>query len=123
MALGSCLRITFFCLTGIFFLYTLLWEIWRKKWKRLALDIFVYFIQMPLWLGLGIAILSVSPDLIYSYFGAIWLLAGILLWIAPHSVMAIKSIRRKDWLDAAYSLAGVLAIISFCAFIYFRLNG
>ena len=47
MALYSCLRVTFLCLAGIFFLFTLLFEIWQKKWKRVCFDIFVYLIQMP----------------------------------------------------------------------------
>ena len=30
-------------------------NIYQKKWKRLILDIFVCFIQMPLWVILGVA--------------------------------------------------------------------
>ena len=118
MALYSCLRVTFLCLAGIFFLFTLLLEIWQKKWKRLALDIFVYLVQMPLWIILGIAILRVFPEWIYSYFSGIWLILGLLLWLVPHGIFTIKAIRRKDYFDLAYSLSGILTIISFCVFIY-----
>ena len=63
MALYGCLRITFLCLAGIFFLLTLFLATWQKKWKRLGFDIFVCLIQMPLWIILGIAILRFFPDL------------------------------------------------------------
>ena len=115
----SYLRVTFLCLTGIFFLFTLFFETWQKKWKRLALDIFVYFVQMPLWIILGIAILRVFPEWIYSYFSGIWLILGLFLWFIPHSIFTIKAIRRKDYFDLAYSITGILTIISFCVFIYF----
>ena len=120
MTLYSYLRVAFFCLAGIFFLLGLSGEIWQKKWKRLGIDIFVLIMQMPLWIILGIAILGIVPDLIYSYFSGIWLLAGILLWITPHGIMAVKAIRRKDLLDMACSASIILAIISFCVFIFFR---
>ena len=94
-------------------------NIYRGKWKRLALDIFVYFVQMPLWIILGIAILRVFPEWIYSYFSGIWLIFGLFLWFIPHSIFTIKAIRRKDYFDQAYSLSGILTIISFCVFIYF----
>ena len=119
MILCSYLRVTFLCLTGIFFLFTLFFETWQKKWKRLALDIFVYFVQMPLWIILGIAILRVFPEWIYSYFSGIWLILGLFLWFIPHSIFTIKAIRRKDYFDLAYSITGILTIISFCVFIYF----
>ena len=119
MILCSYLRVTFLCLTGIFFLFTLFFETWQKKWKRLALDIFVYFVQMPLWIILGIAILRVFPEWIYSYFSGIWQILGLFLWFIPHSIFTIKAIRRKDYFDLAYSLSGILTIISFCVFIYF----
>ena len=119
MALYSYLRVTFLCLAGIFFLFTLFFETWQKKWKRLALDIFVYFVQMPLWIILGIAILRVFPEWIYSYFSGIWLILGLFLWFIPHSIFTTKAIRRKDYFDLAYSLSGILTIISFCVFIYF----
>ena len=119
MALFSSWRVIFFCLAGILFLLALCFEIWQKKWKRLVLDIFVCFMQMPLWLILGFAVLSVFPDLIYSYFSGIWLILGLFLWFIPHSIFTIKAIRRKDYFDLAYSLSGILTIISFCVFIYF----
>ena len=119
MALCSCLRVTFLCIAGIFFLFAIFFEIWQKKWKRLILDIFVYFIQMPLWIILGIAVLRIFPDLIYSYFSGIWLFAGLLLWMTPHCIMTVKSIRRKDRLEMACSIAGISVIISFCFFMYF----
>ena len=119
MALYSCLRVTFLCLSGIFFLFTLLFELWQKKWNRLCLDIFVCLIQVPLWIILGIAILRFFPDLIYSYFPGIWMITGAVLWITPHSIMTVKAIKRKDRLDMACSIAVILSIISFCIFIYF----
>ena len=119
MALYSCLRITFLCLAGIFFLFTLLFEIWQKKWKRGCFDIFVYLIQMPLRIILGITVLKVLPDLSYSYFSGIWLFSELLLWIISHSMMEEKTFRRKKRFDMACSIAGILAIISFCVFIYF----
>ena len=94
-------------------------NIYRGKWKRLALDIFVYFVQMPLWIILGIAVLRIFPEWIYSYFSGIWLIFGLFLWFIPHSIFTIKAIRRKDYFDQAYSLSGILTIISFCVFIYF----
>ena len=94
-------------------------NIYRKKWKRLILDIFVCFIQMPLWGILGVAIVGIFPSLIYSYFPGIWLILGLFLWFIPHSIFTIKAIRRKDYFDLAYSLSGILTIISFCVFIYF----
>ncbi|MDR0932505.1 MAG: hypothetical protein LBM70_05725 [Victivallales bacterium] len=119
MAFYSCSRVTFFCLAGIFFLFVLFFDVWQKKWKRFVLDFFIGFMQMPLWIILGIAILGIFPALIYSYFSGIWLLVGVLLWIAPHTTMTIKAIWRKDWFDMACSIAGILAIISLCIFIYF----
>ena len=119
MALYSCLRVTFLCLSGIFFLFTLLFELWQKKWKRLCLDIFVCLIQVPLWIILGIAILRFFPDLIYSYFPGMWMITGAVLWITPHCIMTATAIRRKDRLDMACAIAGILSIISFCVFIYF----
>ena len=119
MALYSYLRVTFLCLSGIFFLFTLLFELWQKKWKRLCLDISVCLIQMPLWIISGIAILKFFPDLIYSYFPGIWMITGAVLWITPPGIMAVKAIKRKDRFDTACSVAGILAIISFCVFIYF----
>ena len=118
MILCGYLRVTFLCLAGIFFLFTLFFEIWQKKWKRLALDIFVYLVQMPLWVILGVAILGIFPELIYSYFSGIWLIVGLLLWLVPHGILAVKAFRRKDYFDLAYSLSGILTIISFCVFIY-----
>ena len=117
MALYSYLRVTFLCLSGIFFLFTLLFELWQKKWKRLCLDIFVCLIQVPLWIILGIAILRFFPDLIYSYFPWIWIISGAVLWIAPHCIMTATAIRRKDRVDTTCSIAGISAIISFCIFI------
>ena len=119
MALYSYLRVTFLCLSGIFFLFTLLFELWQKKWKGLCLDIFVCLIQVPLWIILGIAILRFFPDLIYSYFPGIWMITGAVLWITPHCIMTAKAIHRKDRFDTVCSVAGILAIISFCVFIYF----
>ena len=119
MALYSNLRVTFLCLAGIFCLLPLFLDLYRRKWKRLALDIFVYFVQMPLWIILGIAILRVFPEWIYSYFSGIWLILGLFLWFIPHSIFTIKAIRRKDYFDLAYSITGILTIISFCVFIYF----
>ena len=94
-------------------------NIYRKKWKRLILDIFVCLIQVPLWIILGIAILRFFPDLIYSYFPGIWMITGAVLWITPHCIMTVKAIHRKDRFDTVCSVAGILAIISFCVFIYF----
>ena len=91
-------------------------NIYRKKWKRLILDIFVCFIQMPLWVILGVAILGIFPGLIYSYFSGIWLISGVLLWVAPHSVITAKAIRQKAWLDAVHSAGVILAIIAFGIF-------
>ena len=119
MALYSCLRVTFLFLAVIFFLFTSVLETWQKKWKRLALDIFVYFVQMPLWIILGIAVLRFFPDLIYSYFPGIWMITGAVLWITPHCIITATAIRRKDRFDTVCSVAGILAIISFCVFIYF----
>ena len=119
MALYSYLRVTFLCLSGIFFLFTLLFELWQKKWNRLCLDIFVYLIQMPLWIILGIAILMFFPDLVYSYFPGIWMITGVVLWMTPHCIMTVTAIRRKDRIYTACSIAGLLSIISFCVFIYF----
>ena len=119
MAFYSYLRVTFLCLSGIFFLFTLLFELWQKKWNRLCLDIFVCLIQVPLWIILGIAILRFFPDLIYSYFPGIWMIFGLLLWITPHCIMTATAIRRKDRFDITCSIAGLLSIISFCVFIYF----
>jgi hypothetical protein len=113
------LQVAFLHLAGIFLLLTLCLEIGLKKWKQLCLDIFVCFIQMPLWIISGIAILRFFPDLIYSYFSGIWMIAGVVLWITPHSIMTAKAIRRKDRLDMTCSIAGILSIISFCLFIYF----
>ena len=117
MALFSSWRVIFFCLAGILFLLTLCFEIWQKKWKRLVLDIFVCFMQMPLWLILGFAVLSVFPGLIYSYFSGIWMLIGLLLWITPHSIITVKAIRRKDWFDMVCSLFIISAIIINCILI------
>ena len=119
MTFYSCLSVTFLCLAGIFFLFTLLFELWQKKWNRLCLDIFVYLIQMPLWIILGIAILIFFPDLIYSYFPGIWMITGAVLWMTPHCIITATAIRRKDRFDTVCSVAGILAIISFCVFIYF----
>ena len=119
MALYSYLRVTFLCLSGIFFLFTLLFELWQKKWNRLCLDIFVCLIQVPLWIILGIAILRFFPDLIYSYFPGIWMITGTVLWMTPHCIITATAIRRKDRFDTVCSVAGILAIISFCVFIYF----
>ena len=113
MALYGCLRITFLCLAGIFFLLTLFLATWQKKWKRLCLDIFVCLIQMPLWIISGIAILRFFPDLIYSYFSGIWMITGAVLWMTPHCIMTATAIRRKDRLDIACSIAGLLSIIFF----------
>ena len=117
MALCSNLRVTFFCIAGTFFLLVLSLEIWQKKWKRLVLDIFVYFIQMPLWLISGIAVLKVFPELIYSYFSGMWLIFGIFLWLIPHSISAVKAIRRKNYFDMAYAFSAILSIIFFCIYI------
>ncbi len=117
MALCSCLRITFLCLSGIFLLSTFFLEIWQKKWKRLGIDIFVCLIQMPLWIIPGVVILRVFPGLIYSYFSGIWLILGLFLWLAPHSILAVKAIRKKDRFDTVCSIAGLSAIISFCVYI------
>ena len=119
MAIFSYLRVIFLCLSGIFFLFTLVLETWQKKWKRLCLDIFVCLIQVPLWIILGIAILRFFPDLIHSYFPGIWMIAGAVLWITPHCIMTATAIRRKDRFDITCSIAGISAIISFCVFIYF----
>ena len=119
MALLYRLREIFIYLAGIFCLLTLFFDLYLGKWKRFALDIFVCFIQMPLWIILGIAVLRVCPELIYSYFSGIWLILGLFLWFIPHSIFTIKAIRRKDYFDLAYSLSGILTIISFCVFIYF----
>ena len=119
MALYSYLRVTFLCLSGIFFLFTLLFELWQKKWERLCLHIFVCLIQMPLWIISGIAILRFFPDLIYSYFPGIWMITGAVLWMTPHCIMTATAIRRKDRFDITCSIAGISAIISFCVFIYF----
>ena len=119
MALYSYLRVTFLCLSGIFFLLTLLFEMWQKKWKRLCLDIFVCLIQMPLWIISGIAILRFFPDLIYSYFPGIWMITGAVLWITPHCIMTAKAIHRKDRVDTTCSIAGISAIISFLCFYIF----
>ena len=119
MILCSYLRVTFLCLAGIFFLFTLFFEIWQKKWKRLALDIFVYLVQMPLWVILGVAILEIFPELIYSYFSGIWLIVGLLLWLVPHGILAVKAFRRKDWFDVLCAVFVILAIIFLCLFIHF----
>ena len=119
MALYSCLRVTFLFLAVIFFLFTSVLGTWQKKWKRLCLDIFVCLIQMPLWIISGIAILRFFPDLIYSYFPGIWMITGAVLWITPHCILTAKAIHRKDRFDTVCSVAGILAIISFCVFIYF----
>ena len=119
MILCGYLRVTFLCLAGIFFLFTLFFEIWQKKWKRLALDIFVYLVQMPLWVILGVAILGIFPELIYSYFSGIWLIVGLLLWLVPHGILAVKAFRRKDWFDVLCAVFVILAIIFLCLFIHF----
>ena len=119
MILCSYLRVTFLCLTGIFFLFTLFFETWQKKWKRFALDIFVCFIQMPLWIISGVVILEIFPGLIYSYFSGIWLSIGSLLWFVPHGILAVKAFRRKDWFDVLCAVSVILAIIFFCLFIHF----
>ena len=94
-------------------------NIYRGKWKRFALDIWVCFVHLPLWIILGLAVIrGIFPDLIYSYFPGIWLILGLFLWFIPHSIFTIKAIRRKDYFDLAYSLSGILTIISFCVFIY-----
>ena len=116
MALLYRLREIFIYIAGIFCLLTLFFDLYRGKWKRFALDIFVCFIQMPLWIILGIAVLRVYPELIYSYFSGIWLISGVLLWVAPHSVITAKAIRQKAWLDAAHSAGVILAIIAFGIF-------
>ena len=118
MTFYSCLSVTFLCLAGIFFLFTLVLEIGQKKWKRLCLDIFVCFIQIPLWIISGIAILRFFPDLIYSYFPGIWMITGAVLWMTPHCIMTATAIRRKDRFDMACSIAVILSIISFCIFIF-----
>ena len=118
MALYSYLRVTFLCLSGIFFLFTLLFELWQKKWNRLCLDIFVCLIQMPLWIISGIAILRFFPGLIYSYFSGIWLSVGLLLWLVPHGILAVKAFHRKDWFDVLCAVSVILAIIFFCLFIH-----
>ena len=94
-------------------------NIYRGKWNRLCLDIFVCLIQMPLWIISGIAILRFFPDLIYSYFPGIWMITGAVLWMTPHCIITATAIRRKDRFDTVCSVAGILAIISFCVFIYF----
>ena len=118
MDIHSYLRITFFCLAGIFFLFTLFFEIWQKKWKWLGIDIFVYFIQMPLWLILGFALLGIFPGLIYSYFSGIWLCVGLFLWFVPHGILAVKALRQKDWFNVLCAVSVILAIIFFCLFIH-----
>ena len=72
---------------------------------------------MPLWIILGIAVLRVLPELIYSYFSGIWLILGLFLWLMPHSISAAKAIRRKDWLDMTCAFFAILSIISFCIYI------
>ena len=114
MTFYCCLREIFLHLAGIFLLFTLCLDVWQKKWKRLCFDIFVCVMPMPLWIILGIAILRFFPDLIYSYFSGIWMVAGVVLWISPHSIMTVKAIKIKDRLDIAHSIAVLLAIILFC---------
>ena len=118
MALCSNLRVTFFCLAGICCLLPLFFDLYRRKGKRFALDIFVCFIQMPLWFILGFAILGIFPGLIYSYFSGIWLSVGLSLWLVPHGILAVKAFHRKDWFDVLCAVSVILAIIFFCLFIH-----
>ena len=119
MALCSNLRVTFFFLAGIFCLFPLFFDLCRRKGKRFALDIFVCFIQMPLWFILGVAILGIFPGLIYSYFSGIWLSVGLLLWLVPHGILAVKAFHRKDWGNVLCAVSVMLAIIFFCLSIHF----
>ena len=105
------------CLAVIFFLFALDFEIRQKKWKRFILDIFVCLIQMPLWIIVGLAVLRFFPELIYSYFSGIWLAAGVVLWIAPHSFLIFMAIRKKAWLDLVAPINVILAIASWTLFI------
>ena len=95
-------------------------NIYRGKWKRFALDIWVCFVHLPLWIILGLAVIrGIFPDLIYSYFSGIWLIVGLLLWLVPHGILAVKAFRRKDWFDVLCAVSVILAIIFLCLFIHF----
>ena len=113
------LRVISFCLAVFFSVFVIFFDAWQKKWKRLILDIFVFFVQMPFWIMIWAVIVRIFPGLIYSYFSGIWLLIGLLLWITPHSIMSIRAIYRKRWMDALCSIAGASAIGCFAAFVFF----
>lgn len=113
------LRILFVSLASVFALSTIAAYSWKKRWKRVLLDAFVYFALFPLWLLFGAALLALFPCLVYSWFPALWFVSGALLWPAFHIVMTVLAVKKKERFDATCSAAGICAIGCFIAFIHF----
>ena len=88
--------------------------------EKMKTGLFWYFClpyTNALWIILGITVLKVLPDLSYSYFSGIWLFSELLLWIISHSMMEVKTFRRKNGLTWLVPLPGYWQLFLF-AFLY-----
>ena len=105
------LKIVFGLLASGCAVFTILAGLRRGKWALVGLDLVIYFVQFPLWLLVGATILALAPGLVYSFFPGIWFVSGLLLWLAPHGVMAAMAVARGDRPETFRAIGGIGAIV------------
>ena len=105
------LKIVFGLLASGCAIFTILAGLRHRKWGLVGLDLLIYFVQFPLWLLIGAMILALAPELAYSFFPGIWFVSGLLLWLAPHAVMAARAVARRDRPETFRAIGGIGAIV------------